>query len=188
MTIVETFGMAYQGNLKAVLLITTLTDTNAKHPVHHDPRRCWCITWTHARSFPLGLEPANESWRRPAGACPSAWWRWGRLSSAERWTRGPEGHGVDARHFPPGQFCELDDIAKNVLATSKRMCRHGVIHTSILPPTRASRGGRGLSFSFFSCRRECLRPPTMSTKRNLRDQGARERVWMWRYGKGWGIF
>lgn len=38
-----------------------------------------------------------------------------------------------------------------------------VIHTSILPPTRASKGGRGLSFSFFSCRRECLRPPTKKT-------------------------
>lgn len=96
----QTFGMAYQGNLKAVLLILTLTDTNTKHPVHHNPCRCWCITWTHARSFPLGLEPANESWRRPAGACPSAWWRWGRLSSGERWTQGPEEHGMDTRHFP----------------------------------------------------------------------------------------
>lgn len=29
----------------------------------------------------------------------------------------------------------------------------------MLPPTRASKGGRGLSFSFLSCRRDCLRPP-----------------------------
>ena len=30
----------------------------------------------------------------------------------------------------------------------------------MLPPTRASKGGRGLSFSLLSCRRDCLRPPT----------------------------
>lgn len=42
-------------------------------------------------------------------------------------------------------------------------CLNHVIHTSILPPTRASKGGRGLSFSFFSCRRDCLRPPTKNT-------------------------
>lgn len=38
----------------------------------------------------------------------------------------------------------------------------------MLPPTRARRGGRGLSFSFFSCRRECLRPPEALTQRIFR--------------------
>lgn len=37
-----------------------------------------------------------------------------------------------------------------------------VFHTSMLPPTRASKGGSGLSFSLLSCRRECLRPPTQA--------------------------
>lgn len=53
-----------------------------------------------------------------------------------------------------------------MLLVALRCIRHPVkelqpvIHTSILPPTRASKGGRGLSFSLFSCRRDCLRPPT----------------------------
>ena len=47
------------------------------------------ITWTRAHSSLSGLEPANGSWRRPEEACPSAWWHWGRLSSAERWIPGP---------------------------------------------------------------------------------------------------
>lgn len=33
-----------------------------------------------------------------------------------------------------------------------------VVQTSRLPPTLARRGGRGLSFSFLSWRRDCLRP------------------------------
>lgn len=31
--------------------------------------------------------------------------------------------------------------------------------TSMLPPTRARRGGRGLSLSLFSCLLDCRRPP-----------------------------
>lgn len=34
--------------------------------------------------------------------------------------------------------------------------------TSIFPPTLASKGGRGLSRSLFSCLRDCLLPPRVT--------------------------
>lgn len=40
--------------------------------------------------------------------------------------------------------------------------------TSRLPPTLARRGGRGLSFSFLSWRRDCLRP--VDTRRGIKQR------------------
>lgn len=43
--------------------------------------------------------------------------------------------------------------------------------TSILPPTRARRGGRGLSLSLFSCLLDCRRPPGKQTHHDLTGAG-----------------
>lgn len=45
-------------------------------------------------------------------------------------------------------------------ATSPGQPQHRRALTSMFPPTLASRGGSGLSRSLFSCRRDCLLPPT----------------------------
>lgn len=45
-------------------------------------------------------------------------------------------------------------------AASPGQPQHRRALTSMFPPTLASRGGSGLSRSLFSCRRDCLLPPT----------------------------
>lgn len=57
------------------------------------------------------------------------------------------------------QRCSGDELF--VLRKGKGSWGRGVQGgpTSILPPTRARRGGRGLSLSLFSCLRDCRRPP-----------------------------
>lgn len=136
------------------------------------------VHYLNSRSlFPLRSRTSQWELKASCGGMPQ---RMMALRKAFLWRAlNPRTWRTRRGHLSSGQFCELDGTAKSVLATQRRMYHQGVIHTSILPPTRASRGGRGLSFSFFSCRRECLRPPTTSTKRNFRDQGVCERVWLY---------
>lgn len=93
---------------------------------------------------------------------------WDRTQRAEPRPRPPPLHGCDpGQASGPPAFTHAPH-PKDVAGVSslysgrgrgaeKGVCRGGP--TSIFPPTRARRGGRGLSLSLFSCLRDCRRPP-----------------------------
>jgi hypothetical protein len=63
--------------------------------------------------------------------------------------------GVQAADSRQGPFLHTPEMAGKGLGEMGVQ----VSPTSMLPPTRARRGGRGLSLSLFSCLLDCRRPP-----------------------------